>query len=134
MKVKRIDHVAIICSDYEKSKKFYVDILGLKIVSETYRAERKSYMLKLALGDIYQIELFSFPECPPRVSNPDACGLRHLALEVNNFNQALAELSLAGVVIEELRFEQARQKKFVFIRDPDGLPIELFEESELISV
>ena len=128
MELNRIDHVAIICSDYERSKKFYVDILGLTIVSEAYRAERKSYVLKMAVGKIYQIELFSFPECPPRVSDPEACGLRHLAFEVSNLDESILELASKGVCTEEVRFEQARQKRFAFFRDPDGLPIELFEE------
>lgn len=84
LNIKKIHHVAIIVSDYEKSKNFYTNILGFKILKETYRKERKSYKLDLKINEVYQIELFSFPNPPKRVNNPEARGLRHLAFEVDD--------------------------------------------------
>lgn len=123
----RIHHVAIIASDYEKSKSFYAEILGLRILAENYRAERRSYKLDLALPDGGQLELFSFPEPPPRPSRPEAAGLRHLAFAVPNVGEALAELRGSGVVVEEERVDEYTGKRFAFFADPDGLPLELYE-------
>ena len=128
MKLSRIHHVAIICSDYKKSKDFYSRILGLKIVQETYREERDSYNLDLAVGDHTQIELFSFPEAPPRVSYPEALGLRHLAFGIKNLEEALAQLSFEGVQTEPIRVDEVTGKRFSFIFDPDSLPLELYED------
>lgn len=123
----RIHHVAIIASDYEKSKSFYTEILGLRILAENYRAERRSYKLDLALPDGGQLELFSFPEPPPRPSRPEAAGLRHLAFVVPNVGEALAELRGRGVAVEEERVDEYTGKRFAFFADPDGLPLELYE-------
>lgn len=123
----RIHHVAIIASDYEKSKSFYAEILGLRILAENYRAERRSYKLDLALPDGGQLELFSFPEPPPRPSRPEAAGLRHLAFVVPNVGEALAELRGRGVAVEEERVDEYTGKRFAFFADPDGLPLELYE-------
>ena len=123
-----IHHVAIICSDYEASKKFYTEMLGLSILSEHYRTERKSWKLDLILNDQYVIELFSFPAPPERVSRPEACGLRHLAFTVANVESATVELMRKGVVMESVRVDEFTGKRFTFFADPDGLPIELYEQ------
>lgn len=124
----RIHHAAIIAADYGKSKAFYTEILGLRILAENYRAERHSYKLDLALPDGSRIELFSFPEPPPRPSRPEAAGLRHLAFAVPDVEQALAELRGRGVAVEEVRVDEYTGKRFAFFFDPDGLPLELYEE------
>ncbi|MES2730341.1 MAG: VOC family protein [Bacteroidota bacterium] len=125
--LKKIHHIAIICSDYPKSKAFYVDILELEIVKETYRAARDSYKLDLAVGGQYQIELFSFPHTPARPSRPEARGLRHLAFEVDNIDLAIAELNQRGIVTEPIRTDELTGKKFTFFADPDDLPLEIYE-------
>ncbi|WNJ62561.1 SMU1112c/YaeR family gloxylase I-like metalloprotein [Nocardia seriolae] len=125
--MQRIHHVAIIASDYEKSKVFYTDILGLRVIDEHYRAERRSYKLDLALPDGGQLELFSFPEPPPRPSRPEAAGLRHLAFVVEDVEATLAELRGRGVATEEVRVDEYTGKRFAFFADPDGLPLELYE-------
>jgi len=125
MKLKRIHHIAIIASDYEKSKKFYTEILGLEIVNEVYREERESYMLDLALNGEYMIELFSFPNPPKRPSYPEACGLRHLAFAVDNVADTLEELHSKGVKTTELRHDSQTGKPMAFFFDPDELPLEL---------
>jgi len=124
----RIHHIAIICSDYEKSKDFYVNKLGLKVLSEFYRAERKSYKLDLAINDLYQIELFSFDNPPERPSRPEASGLRHLAFEVDDLNFITARLNEQGIATEEVRVDELTGKRFTFFSDPDGLPLELYEK------
>lgn len=123
-----IHHVAVICSDYERSKRFYVGVLGLRLVAENYRAERGSFKLDLALPDGTQIELFSFPSPPARVSRPEACGLRHLALRVPELDPAVRSLTANGVVVELVRTDEFTGRRFTFFADPDGLPIELYEE------
>jgi glyoxylase I family protein len=123
----RIHHVAIICSDYEKSKRFYTQTLGLAIVAEHYRAERKSYKLDLALPDGSQIELFSFPDAPVRPSYPEARGLRHLAFAVADVAQCKHALEAQGVAVEDIRLDEYTGGRFVFFADPDGLPLELYE-------
>jgi glyoxylase I family protein len=127
MNFKRIHHVAIICSDYEKSKDFYVNKLGLQPIREIYREERKSYKLDLSLNGEYVIELFSFPDALTRPSYPEARGLRHLALEVESIEESVAELKKHGIVPEKVRVDPYTQKRFVFFEDPDGLPLELYE-------
>ena len=127
LKINRIHHLAIICSDYAVSKAFYTDILGLTIVREVYRAERDSYKLDLAVHGEYQIELFSFPHPPERPSRPEARGLRHLAFEVDDLQAAVLHLNQRGVITEDIRTDEYTNKQFVFFSDPDGLPIELYE-------
>ncbi|WP_367868461.1 VOC family protein [Pedobacter sp. WC2423] len=124
---KRIHHVAIICTDYKVSKNFYVNILGLTVVQEVYRAERKSYKLDLSVNGLYQIELFSFENPPERPSRPEAAGLRHLAFEVDDVAAVAAALNAKGVVTEELRVDEYTGKKFTFFTDPDGLPLEIYQ-------
>lgn len=127
MKIKGIHHIAILAGDYEKSKKFYTEILGFTILSETYRAERKSYKLDLAINGIYQIELFSFPEYKERASFPEAKGLRHLAFAVENVEKAVDELRSKKVDVQEIRKDELTNKKFCFFNDPNGQPLELYE-------
>ncbi len=122
-----IHHIAIICSDYQASKKFYTEILELEIVKETYRLERQSYKLDLKVGDRYQIELFSFPNSPERLSRPEARGLRHLAFEVDNVELAISMLNERGIITETIRIDELTGKRFTFFNDPDGLPLELYE-------
>lgn len=124
----RIHHVAIICLDYEKSKDFYVNKLGFTVVGEAYRAERKSYKLDLAVNGSYQIELFSFEHPPARPSRPEAQGLRHLAFEVDDIEVEIARLSAHGIVTEPIRIDEFTGKRFTFFADPDGLPLELYEQ------
>jgi glyoxylase I family protein len=124
----RIHHVAIICSDYEKSKKFYVEVLGFAIIAETYRKERNSYKLDLKVSETDRIELFSFPNPPERPSKPEACGLRHLAFEVNDIQESVAQLQAKGIPVEEIRLDEITGKKYTFFKDPDNLPLELYEK------
>lgn len=127
MKLNKIHHVAIICSNYAKSKNFYVNILGLKIIREVYRDKRASYKLDLAIGDT-EIELFSFPNPPARPSYPEARGLRHLAFEVDKIEMVTDELESYGIEVEPIRTDELTGKKFTFFNDPDGLPIELYQK------
>lgn len=120
-----VHHVAIIASDYDRSKHFYTQVLGLPVVHETYRAERQSYKLDLQLPDGTQLELFSFPAPPPRPSYPEACGLRHLALRVADMPTCVALLAQHGVAVEPVRVDPFTGALFTFLADPDGLPIEL---------
>ncbi len=127
MKIVKVHHVAIICSDYPKSKRFYTEILGLPIISEVHRAKRGSYKLDLALPGGVQIELFSFRNSPGRLSHPEACGLRHLAFEVVDLDREVAALMSQGVPVEEVRLDALTGRRFTFFSDPDGLPLELYE-------
>ncbi len=126
--LKSVHHIAIICSDYEKSKAFYTQILGCEILAENYRKERNSYKLDLMLNGVYCIELFSFPDPPKRVSRPEASGLRHLAFSVENMDHVMEELLRKGVVCEPVRVDEFTGKHYTFFEDPDGLPIELVEQ------
>lgn len=123
----RIDHAAIICSDYGRSKHFYTVTLGLPVLAEHYRAGRDSHKLDLALPDGTQIELFSFPAPPERPSYPEARGLRHLAFEVQDVAQCKRELEAVGVAVESIRTDEYTGQRFTFFADPDGLPLELVE-------
>jgi glyoxylase I family protein len=125
--IRKLHHIAIICSNYEQSKHFYTAVLGLTVLRETYRAERHSYKLDLALNGEYLIELFSFPEPPSRPTRPEAAGLRHLAFEVTNLNETIDHIHLHAVETEAIRLDELTGKRFVFIADPDGLPIEFYE-------
>jgi glyoxylase I family protein len=127
MTLNRIHHVAIICADYARSKAFYVDALGLQVLMEHYRAERDSWKLDLALPDGTQLELFSFPEPPKRPSYPEACGLRHLAFEVDDLVAWKHTLESKGIPVEPIRVDPYTERRFAFFADPDGLPLELFE-------
>lgn len=124
----QIHHIAIICSNYERSKSFYSEILGFPIRRETFRESRGSYKLDLEVNSSVQIELFSFPNPPRRLSQPEACGLRHLAFAVDNLAAAIDRLRLHGVLTEEVRIDEFTQKRFTFFQDPDGLPLEIYEK------
>jgi len=129
LKLNRIHHIAIICSDYERSKTFYTEVLGFTIVREVYRDARKSYKLDLEVNGLYQIELFSFPGPPPaRPSQPEALGLRHLAFEVDSIEEAVFHLNEYEVITEPIRIDETTGKRFTFFTDPDGLPLELYEK------
>lgn len=127
MQISGIHHVAIIASDYQRSRRFYTELLGLAIVAETYREQRDSYKLDLRTPDGVQIELFSFPSPPPRPSRPEACGLRHLAFRVPDVAAAARELRDQGIAVEDIRIDEFTGKRFTFFADPDGLPLELYE-------
>ncbi|MBD2593321.1 VOC family protein [Nostoc spongiaeforme FACHB-130] len=127
METLGIHHIAIICSDYERSKRFYVEVLGFAIIQETFRAARNSYKLDLRVNEHTQIELFSFPNPPQRFSNPEACGLRHLAFAVENIEATVADLNLHNIETENIRVDEITGKKFTFFQDPDNLPLEIYE-------
>ena len=127
MKITGIHHIAILTDDYETSKHFYTEILGFGIIRETYRKERNSWKLDLAIAGTYQIELFSFPDFRERGSYPESKGLRHLAFAVDNIEEAANHLQSHGVPIEPIRLDELTGKKFVFFTDPNGQPLELYE-------
>lgn len=127
MKIKGIHHVAILTDDYERSKRFYMDVLGFVAVKETYREERKSYKLDLSINGQYQVELFSFPEFKERASFPEQKGLRHLAFAIDDIDLAVAELIEKGVEAEAIRTDELTNKRFCFFYDPNGQPLELYE-------
>lgn len=128
MQLQQVDHIALICSDYERSKAFYTGVLGCTVVQEQYRAERDSWKCDLALNGRYLLELFSFPQPPPRPSGPEACGLRHLAFQVADLDAAISDLMASGIAVEPVRRDETRNgARFTFFKDPDGLPLELCE-------
>ncbi len=126
LSIERVHHIAIICSNYEQSKRFYTEVLGLTVIGEVYRKERDSYKLDLALNGQYVIELFSFPDPPPRVSRPEAAGLRHLCFAVKDVAACIQLLAVQGIETEPVRIDEYTGKSFTFLQDPDGLPIELY--------
>lgn len=128
MNIVRLHHIAIIAADYPRSKHFYIEVLGFRIVSELYRAARHSYKLDLAIPGGGQIELFSFPNPPPRPSRPEACGLRHLALAVADMDAAVQSITRHGIPVEPVRVDELTGKRYTFFADPDGLPIEFYEQ------
>jgi glyoxylase I family protein len=128
LKLNRVHHISIICSHYEQSKAFYTKVLGLEIIRETFREKRHSYKLDLALNGVYVVELFSFPNPPERVSQPEATGLRHLAFEVNSVEETIEQLKQYNIEAEPIRIDETTGKKFTFISDPDELPVELYEK------
>lgn len=127
MEISGVHHIAIIASDYQRSKHFYTEVLGLRVLAEAYRSQRDSWKLDLRVSDGVQIELFSFPSPPPRVSRPEACGLRHLAFVVSDIEQAIVHLKDRAIEVEPVRVDEYTGKRFTFFADPDGLPLELYE-------
>jgi glyoxylase I family protein len=127
MKIERLHHIAIICSDYERSKHFYTEILGFKIDNEVYRQERSSYKLDLSLNGQYLIELFSFPHPPQRPTRPEATGLRHIAFGVKDIEKSVEFLQSKNIPVEPIRIDEYTGRKFTFFNDPDNLPIEIYE-------
>lgn len=128
LNLSAVHHIALICADYETSKRFYTEILGLTILGEYFRAERNSYKLDLALNGQYIIELFSFPDPPKRPSRPEALGLRHLAFAVPDLDAAIAHLTENGVPTEPVRVDEHTGRRFTFFADPDDLPLEFYEQ------
>ena len=127
MNVLSLHHVAIICSDYERSKRFYTEVLPFSVIRETYRAERDSWKLDLAIPGGTQIELFSFPTPPPRPTQPEARGMRHIAFLVENLDALIEDLTAKGIAVEPVRVDELTGQRFTFFADPDGLPVELYE-------
>ncbi len=127
MDIAGIHHVAIIASDYARSKRFYTEVLGLQVVAEAYREARDSWKLDLRVDANAQIELFSFPDPPARASRPEACGLRHLAFRVVDLDASIRHLAGHGVECEPIRVDEYTGRRFTFFADPDGLPLELYE-------
>ena len=127
MKAKRLHHIAVLCSNYERSKKFYTETLGLSVIKETYRSARQSYKLDLAMEDGTKIELFSFPDPPKRLTCPEACGLRHLAFLVSDLDRVVQDLKDQNIPVEPIRIDELTGKRFTFFSDPDDLPLELYE-------
>lgn len=125
--LKGIHHAAIICSNYELSKRFYTEVLQLEVIAENYREARQSYKLDLALPNGAQIELFSFPDAPERPSFPEAQGLRHLAFCVDDVQLVKSYLEGHGIDVEPIRVDEFTGKSFTFFADPDGLPLELYQ-------
>lgn len=123
----KIHHVAVICSDYDRSRRFYTEVLGLPVIREVCRSERNSWKLDLAVGENAMLELFSFPDPPARPSYPEAAGLRHLAFEVESVQEVCEWLRKNGIEPEPVRIDPYTGKKCTFFRDPDDLPIELYE-------
>jgi len=130
MNLTGIHHVAIICSDYGRSRHFYTEVLGFPVLAETFRGDRHSYKLDLRVSETVQIELFSFPSPPPRPNRPEACGLRHLAFAVVDLDQAVADLTTRGIGVEPVRLDELTGRRFTFFQDPDGLPLELYETTQ----
>ncbi len=127
MNIKAVHHIAIITDDYQKSKDFYVNILGFEIIRETYREQRQSYKLDLAINGVYKIELMSFPDFRQRASFPEAKGLRHLAFAVEDIKSSVEELKKKEVPVEEIRIDEITGKQFCFFYDPNDQPLELYE-------
>jgi len=126
--INSIHHIAIICSDYEKAKSFYTEILGFELIREIYREARQSYKADLSVNGKYQIELFSFPHPPQRPSRPEAAGLRHLAFEVDDVSVTVQLLLQKNIIAEPIRIDETTGKQFTFIAGPDDLPIEFYEK------
>lgn len=126
MNLTVIHHIAIIVSNYEKSKDFYVNKLGFQILRENYREERGDYKLDLKLGEC-ELEIFSGKNNPKRPSYPEACGLRHLAFKVDDIEKEVEELKALGIEVEPIRLDEITNKRMIFFQDPDGLPLELHE-------
>jgi len=125
--IESIHHIAIIASDYLRSKEFYTGVLGLSVIKETYRENRNSYKLDLALNGNYIIELFSFPNPPQRLTRPEATGLRHLAFAVKDISNSRRKLLQNGIAVDEIKVDEITGKKYCFFNDPDGLPLEFYE-------
>ena len=127
LNIIRVHHIAVIASDCQNSKRFHTDVLGLKIIAENFRRERNSYKLDLRVSDTERIELFSFPGAPARPNRPEACGLRHLAFQVPDLDEAVSYLCSRHVQVEPVRVDEHTGKRFTFFADPDNLPLELYE-------
>ena len=128
LQLNKVHHIALICSDYQRSLDFYTRVVGCQVIAEHWREEQQSYLTKLSLNGEYVIELFSYPSPPQRPSYPEAAGLRHLAFEVDDIVEQVAELDRLGVVHEAIRTDATTGKHFVFFNDPDDQPLEMYEK------
>ena len=126
MYLQKQHHIAIICSDWEKAKQFYVEKLGFELIKEAYRPAQDDYLRMLKLGETV-LELFIMPQNPERVTNPEAKGLRHLAFRVEDIEPAVQWLHSLGIETEPVREDPYNGGRYVFFKDPDGLPLELHE-------
>ena len=127
MRFSKIHHIAIIGSDYDASKEFYVDKLGFSVIRENYREERLDWKIDLDAGNGIELELFIEPNPPKRVTRPEACGLRHLAFYVESVEETVEKLLQIGIECEPIRVDEYTNKKMTFFFDPDGLPLEIHE-------
>ena len=127
MTLSTIHHIAIIVSNYETAKDFYVNKLNFPIIRENYRPERNDWKLDLRVNEYTELEIFAEPDPPKRVNRPEACGLRHLAFCVESVEQTVKELAEVGIECEPIRTDTYTGKKMTFFQDPDGLPLELHE-------
>ena len=128
LQLNKVHHIALICSDYQRSLNFYTRVVGCQVIAEHWREEQQSYLTKLSLNGEYVIELFSYPSPPQRPSYPEAAGLRHLAFEVDDIVEQVAELDRLGVAHEAIRTDATTGKHFVFFNDPDDQPLEMYEK------
>ena len=126
MQLNQIHHVAILASDYEKTKEFYVEKLGFQVIRDVYREDRDDYKIDLQLGDC-ELEVFVVKNAPPRPNYPEALGLRHLAFKVSDIEEAVAWLNAKGIETEPVRFDIYTRNRMTFFKDPDGLPLEIHE-------
>ena len=127
MNLSKIHHIAIIVSDIEKARKFYVDKLGFEVIRENYRKERNDWKLDLRVDEHTELENFAEKNPPKRVNRPEACGLRHLAFRVESVEEAVKELAEMGIECEPIRTDSFTGQKMTFFFDPDGLPLEIHE-------
>lgn len=127
MKLDAIHHIAIIVSDYERSKDFYVNKLGFEVIRENYRPERDDWKLDLRVNDVTELEIFAVKNAPARPSYPEAQGLRHLAFKVECVEETVKELAALGIACEKVRTDDYTGGKMTFFHDPDGLPLEIHE-------
>ena len=127
MNLSAIHHIAIIVSDYPRSKDFYVNKLGFSVIRENYRPDKGDWKLDLRINDDTELEIFGVANPPARVTRPKAAGLRHLAFRVENIEKTAAELEALGIPVEPIRMDAYSGRKFTFFADPDGLPLELHE-------
>ena len=128
LQLNKVHHIALICSDYQRSLDFYTRVVGCQVLAEHWREEQESYLTRLSLNGEYVIELFSYPSPPQRPSYPEAAGLRHLAFEVDDIVAQVAELDHLGVAHEAIRTDATTGKRFVFFNDPDDQPLEMYEK------
>lgn len=127
MKLNSVHHVAIIVSDIEKAREFYVEKLGFEVIRENYRKERGDWKLDLRVDEHTELEIFVEKNPPKRVNRPEACGLRHLAFRVESVEETVKELAEMGIECEPIRTDSYTGERMTFFFDPDGLPLEIHE-------
>ena len=127
MKLNSVHHIAIIVSDIEKAREFYIKKLGFKAIRENYRKERDDWKLDLRVDEHTELEIFAEKNPPKRVNRPEACGLRHLAFRVESVEETVKELEEIGIECEPIRTDTYTGEKMTFFFDPDGLPLDIHE-------